>query len=93
MGYGLFVVIGVKIVRLDCLVLDFDGDVFFGMIMQEFVIMVYYNIGVKVIIFNNEEMGMILDLQCLYYDKRFMQNRLINFDFVVLLEFYGVVGL
>jgi acetolactate synthase-1/2/3 large subunit len=92
MGYGLPAAIGAKIARPDCLVLDLDGDASFGMTMQELATMAHYNIGVKVIIFNNEEMGMISDLQRLYYDKRFTQNRPINPDFVALSESYGVAG-
>ena len=90
MGYGLPAAIGAKVARPDCLVLDLDGDASFGMTMQELATMAHYRIGVKVIIFNNEEMGMISDLQRLYYDERFTQNRPINPDFAGLAEAYGV---
>lgn len=60
MGYGLLVVIGVKVVKLDFFVIDIDGDVFFGMIFIEFFIVVQFNIGVKIIVLNNEEQGMVI---------------------------------
>ncbi|KAK0385927.1 hypothetical protein NLU13_7102 [Sarocladium strictum] len=92
MGYGLPAAIGAKLARPDCLVIDIDGDASFGMTMMELATASHYNIGVKVIIFNNEEMGMISDLQRLYYNERFTQNRPINPDFAGLAEAYGVAS-
>lgn len=90
MGYGLPAAIGAKLARPDCLVLDIDGDASFSMTLNELATIAYYNIPVKVIIFNNEEMGMVSDLQRFYYSERFAHNKLVNPDFVALSEAFGV---
>jgi acetolactate synthase-1/2/3 large subunit len=90
MGYGLPAAIGAKIARPDCLVVDIDGDASFNMTIAELSTAARYNIGVKVLLFNNEQMGMVSDLQRLYYKGRFTQNRQMNPDFVKVSEALGV---
>ncbi|KAL2211124.1 acetolactate synthase [Sarocladium strictum] len=92
MGYGLPAAIGAKLARPECLVIDVDGDASFGMTMMELATVAHYKVGVKILIFNNEEMGMISDLQRLYYSERFTANRPINPDFVGLADAYGVAS-
>ncbi|KEF56446.1 acetolactate synthase I/II/III large subunit [Exophiala aquamarina CBS 119918] len=90
MGYGLPAAIGAKIARPEALVIDIDGDASFNMSIAELLTASAYNIGVKVLLFNNEQMGMVSDLQRLYYQSRFAQNRQGNPDFVLASEAYGV---
>ena len=90
MGYGLPAAIGAQIARPDCLVIDIDGDASFNMTIAELTTAAKYNIPVKVLLFNNEQMGMISDLQRLYYKEKFVHNRQKNPDFVVASQAYGV---
>lgn len=90
MGYGLPAAIGAKLARPDCLVIDIDGDASFNMTIAELLTAAEYNIGAKVLLFNNEQMGMISDLQRLYYSGRFAQNRQRNPDFVQASQSLGV---
>ena len=54
MGYGLPASIGAKVARPDTLVIDVDGDASFNMTLTEFSTAAQFNIGVKIIILNNE---------------------------------------
>ena len=90
MGYGLPAAIGAKVARPESLVVDIDGDASFNMTIAELATAAKYNIGVKVLLCNNDEMGMVVDLQRLYYRERFYQTRQKNPDFVQLSEAFGV---
>jgi acetolactate synthase-1/2/3 large subunit len=57
MGYGLPSAIGAKVARPDCLVIDIDGDASFNMTLTELSTAAQFNIGVKVLLLNNEEQG------------------------------------
>jgi acetolactate synthase-1/2/3 large subunit len=92
MGYGLPAATGAKVARPGCLVIDIDGDVFFNMTMTELSTAAQYNIGVKVLLCNNEEMGMVSDLQRLYYKGQFAHNRQANPDFVQISQAFGVAA-
>lgn len=92
MGYGLPAAIGAKVARPDFLVVDIDGDASFNMSIAELATAARYNIAVKVLLLNNEEMGMVSDLQRLYYQERFAHNRQGNPDFVLVSEAYGVAA-
>lgn len=54
MGFGLPAAIGVKVARPDALVVDIDGDASFSMTLTELQTAAQFNIGVKVLILNNE---------------------------------------
>ncbi|KAH8164669.1 hypothetical protein CIB48_g3569 [Xylaria polymorpha] len=61
MGYGLPAAISAKVARPDALVIDIDGDASFNMTLTELSTAAQFNIGVKVIVLNNEEQGMLAD--------------------------------
>lgn len=61
MGYGLPAAIGAKVAKPDCLVIDIDGDASFSMTLTELSTAAQFNIGVKIIILNNEEQGRHFD--------------------------------
>ncbi|KAK5051422.1 hypothetical protein LTR84_003074 [Exophiala bonariae] len=82
MGYGLPAAIGAKLARPECLVIDIDGDASFNMTMTELSTAARDGIDVKVLLFNNEQMGMVSDLQRVYFGGRLNQNRQKNPDFV-----------
>lgn len=90
MGYGLPSAIGAKVARPDCLVIDIDGDASFNMTLTELSTAAQFNIGVKVIVLNNEEQGMVTQWQSLFYEDRFAHTHQKNPDFVPLSKAMGV---
>ena len=92
MGYGLPAAIGAKIARPDCTVIDVDGDASFCMTLTELSTAAQFNVGIKVIILNNEEQGMVTQWQSLFYDDRFSHTHQKNPNFVKLAEAMGVAS-
>ncbi|KAK4696247.1 hypothetical protein P7C71_g1644, partial [Lecanoromycetidae sp. Uapishka_2] len=90
MGFGLPAAIGAKVARPECLVIDIDGDASFNMTLTELSTAAEFNIGVKIIILNNEEQGMVTQWQSLFYENRFAHTHQKNPDFVKLSEAMGV---
>jgi len=86
MGYGLPAAIGAKVARPDALVIDIDGDSSFSMTLTELSTAAEFNIGVKIIVLNNEEQGMVTQWQTLFYEDRFSHTHQRNADFVKLAE-------
>lgn len=93
MGYGLPAAIGAKLGRPDVPVVVISGDGSFQMSMQELGTMKHYDIGVKIILFNNCRLGMVRELQTNKHGGRFSQVCLDrNPDFVQLAAAYGFKG-
>ncbi|KAH7139499.1 acetolactate synthase mitochondrial precursor [Dendryphion nanum] len=90
MGYGLPAAIGAKVARPDALVIDIDGDSSFSMTLTELSTAAEFNIGVKVIVLNNEEQGMVTQWQTLFFEDRFSHTHQRNADFVKLGDAMGV---
>lgn len=86
MGYGLPASIGAKVARPEALVIDIDGDASFSMTLTELSTAAEFNIGVKVIVLNNEEQGMVTQWQSLFFEDRFAHTHQKNADFVKLAE-------
>ena len=86
MGYGLPACIGAKVAKPDALVIDIDGDASFNMTLTELSTASQFNIGVKIIVLNNEEQGMVTQWQSLFYEDRFAWTHQKNPDFVKLSE-------
>jgi acetolactate synthase-1/2/3 large subunit len=90
MGYGLPAAIGAKVARPECTVIDIDGDSSFSMTLTELSTAAEFNIGVKIIVLNNEEQGMVTQWQTLFYEDRFSHTHQRNADFVKLGDAMGV---
>ncbi|OQE28290.1 hypothetical protein PENSTE_c003G09705 [Penicillium steckii] len=84
MGYGLPSAIGAKVARPDCLVIDIDGDASFNMTLTELSTAAQFGIGIKVLLLNNEEQGMVTQWQNLFYEDRYSHTHQQNPDFVPL---------
>ena len=93
MGYGFPAAIGAKLAAPKKQVLDIAGDGSIQMNIQELATVATYNIGVKVIILNNNYLGMVRQWQELFYDRRYAATYLKNPDFVKVAQGYGVKGL
>ncbi|CAK7275271.1 Acetolactate synthase, mitochondrial [Sporothrix epigloea] len=90
MGFGLPAAIGAKVARPDALVIDIDGDASFNMTLTELSTAAQFNIGVKVILLNNEEQGMVTQWQNLFYEDRYSHTHQKNPDFMKLADAMGV---
>jgi acetolactate synthase-1/2/3 large subunit len=71
MGFGLPAAMGAKVARPEALVVDIDGDGSILMNIQEFATCKTENIGVKVLLLNNQHLGMVVQWE----DRFFKGNR------------------
>jgi acetolactate synthase-1/2/3 large subunit len=63
MGFGLPAAVGAKVAAPNKIVVDIDGDASFSMTAMELATASQYDIGVKVLILNNDFQGMVLQWQ------------------------------
>jgi acetolactate synthase I/II/III large subunit len=90
MGFGLPASMGAKLGRPDREVVLMCGDGGFQMTMQELGTISQYQIGVKIIILNNNYLGMVRQWQELFFDKRYSFTKLQNPDFVKLAGAFSI---
>jgi acetolactate synthase I/II/III large subunit len=91
MGYGLPAAIGAKIGRPDKMVICVSGDGSIQMNIQELATITAYQVGVKVLVFNNNFLGMVRQWQELFYEERFSSSEWnYNPNFVKLAESYEI---
>lgn len=93
MGFGFPAAVGAQLGKPKDLVVAIVGDGGFQMTLHELSVIREQNLPVKVIIVNNEALGMVRQWQESFYDKRYSESILANPDFVKLAESYGVRGL
>ena len=94
MGFGLPAAIGAQAAFPDRLVVDVAGDGSIQMNIQELATAVQHCLPVKVVILNNQYLGMVRQWQELFYDKRYACTCMeCAPDFVKLAEAYGALGL
>lgn len=94
MGYGLPAAMGAAMANPDKQVICVTGDGSIQMCIQELATCVHENLDVKVIIFNNNYLGMVRQWQALFYSRRYSEVGMKYFpDFVKLAEAYGATGL
>jgi acetolactate synthase-1/2/3 large subunit len=67
MGYGLPAAIGAKVAHPERLVIDIDGDGSLNMTVHELSTCHRYGIGVKVVVINNQWLGMVRQWQDMIY--------------------------
>lgn len=93
MGFGFPSAIGAQMGNPDRTVVSINGDGGMQMCAQELAICAINNIPVKVVIINNQVLGMVRQWQELIYDNRYSHIDLSGSpDFVKLAEAYGVKG-
>lgn len=63
MGFGLPAAVGAKVAAPNKTVVDIDGDASLSMTAMELATAAQFNIGVKVLVLNNEFQGMVLQWQ------------------------------
>lgn len=94
MGFGLPAAIGAKAACPDKLVVDIAGDGSIQMNIQELMTAIESKLDVKIVILNNQYLGMVRQWQELFYEKVYSSTNMENApDFVKLAEAYGAKGL
>jgi acetolactate synthase-1/2/3 large subunit len=92
MGFELPAAMGVKIGRPEEVVWCVAGDGGFQMTMQELATITQENIAVKIAVMNNGCLGMVRQWQELFYERRYVDTKLWNPDFVKIAEAYEIPG-
>ena len=92
MGFGLPAAIGAKIGNPDRTVCFFTGDGGIQMTIQELGTIMQYGIDVKIIILNNNFLGMVRQWQALFFDHRYSETPMLNPDFTMIAAAYGIDG-
>jgi acetolactate synthase-1/2/3 large subunit len=94
MGYGFPAALGAQLAYPDRQVIAFVGDGGFQMTAQELATAVQYGTNIKVIVMNNNSLGMVRQWQQLFYDRNYSHVDMEwQPDFVKLAEAYGAIGL
>lgn len=92
MGYGLPAAFGAQYAQPDKTVVAFIGDGGFQMTIQELGMINQWNMPVKIVILDNNFLGMVRQWQQLFYDKRYSSVALQNPDFLKIAEGFGIKG-
>jgi acetolactate synthase-1/2/3 large subunit len=90
MGFCLPAALGAKKGAPDRPVIAVIGDGGFQMTIQELGTISQSNIDVKILILNNQFLGMVRQWQQLFFDNRYSFTELINPDFQLITKGYGV---
>ncbi|MBN1614473.1 MAG: biosynthetic-type acetolactate synthase large subunit [Deltaproteobacteria bacterium] len=91
MGFGLPAAIGAKIGTPEREVVLIIGDGGFLMNIQELATISYYRLPIKIVVINNGQLGMIRQIQDLFYDARFTTITLGNHtDLVAVARGFGI---
>jgi acetolactate synthase-1/2/3 large subunit len=94
MGFGLPAALGAQVAYPERQVIDISGDGSFQMNSQELATLVQYRLPVKIVILNNNYLGMVRQWQQMFFEKRYSQTVMeLPIDFIKLAEAYGATGL
>ncbi|MCM2678204.1 acetolactate synthase 2 catalytic subunit [Echinimonas agarilytica] len=93
MGFGLPAAIGAQYSRKDAVVVNVTGDGSFMMNVQELGTIRRYGLPVKILLLDNERLGMVRQWQELFFDGRYSETILSdNPDFVALANAFGITS-
>lgn len=90
MGFALPAAIGAKMGRPDREVVAIIGDGGFQMTIQELGTIFQTQVPVKIVVLNNEFLGMVRQWQQLFFDKRYASTEMINPNFIAIAEGYYI---
>lgn len=90
MGFALPAAIGAKIGVPEKQVVAVIGDGGFQMTIQELGTIFQSQIPVKIVVLNNEFLGMVRQWQELFFDRRYASTEMINPDFIKIAEGYHI---
>lgn len=92
MGFGLPAAIGAKIGAPDRTVCLFCGDGGLQMTIQELGTIMQTGVAVKIIVLNNNFLGMVRQWQELFFEERYSETPMLNPDFTAIAAAYGIAG-
>ena len=92
MGFGLPAAFGAKLAQPERDVVAFIGDGGFQMTIQELGMCAQWNVGVKIVLLDNNYLGMVRQWQQLFFDRRYSSVELQNPDFIKIADGFGVPG-
>jgi acetolactate synthase-1/2/3 large subunit len=93
MGFGLPAAIGAQIARPNDMVVTVSGDGSIMMNIQELATIRRNNLPVKIVILDNQRLGMVRQWQQLFFEGRYSETNLSdNPDFVQLAAVFGIPG-
>lgn len=90
MGFALPAAIGAKMGAMDREVVAIIGDGGYQMTIQELGVIYQHNVPVKIVVLNNDHLGMVRQWQELFFDKRYASTVMVNPDFVKIAEGYHI---
>ncbi len=90
MGFALPAAIGAKMGKPEREVVAIIGDGGFQMTIQELGTIFQTQVPVKIVILNNEFLGMVRQWQELFFDNRYASTKMINPNFVAIAEGYHI---
>ncbi len=92
MGFGLPAAMGAQFGCPDKKVISISGDGGFQMTMQELGTIAYNKLPLKMIVLNNNFLGMVRQWQELFFDERYSNTPISSPDFVALAASYKIKG-
>ncbi|MCH9661886.1 MAG: biosynthetic-type acetolactate synthase large subunit [Bacteroidetes bacterium] len=92
MGFALPAAIGAKMAAMDRDVIAIIGDGGYQMTIQELGTVFQQKLPVKIVVLNNEFLGMVRQWQQLFFDKRYASTEMTNPDFVTIAKGYHIAA-
>ncbi|MFN5149321.1 MAG: biosynthetic-type acetolactate synthase large subunit [Flavobacteriia bacterium] len=90
MGFGLPAAIGAKLGNPKQTVVAIIGDGGFQMTIQELGTILQSKVDVKILILNNNFLGMVRQWQQLFFDRRYSFTEIVNPDFTAIAKGYSI---
>ena len=90
MGFALPAAIGAKMGAPNREVVAVIGDGGYQMTIQELGTIFQTGVAVKIVVLNNDYLGMVRQWQQLFFDKRYASTEMINPDFVTISKGYNI---
>ncbi len=91
MGFGMPTAIGAAIAHPDKIVLCFSGDGSIMMNIQELATAVEQQANIKIILFNNQSLGLVRQQQSLFYEKHYFASEYQHqVDFCTIAKGFGI---
>lgn len=92
MGFALPAAIGAKMGAPDREVVAIIGDGGYQMTIQELGTIFQQDVAVKIVVLNNDFLGMVRQWQQLFFDRRYASTEMVNPDFVTIAKGYHIEG-
>ncbi|MEZ5691119.1 MAG: biosynthetic-type acetolactate synthase large subunit [Rickettsiales bacterium] len=94
MGYGVPSAVGAQVAHPDALTICVTGEASVMMNIQELSTIMQYRLPLKILILNNQYMGMVRQWQEMFHGNRYSESYMDSLpDFVKLAEAYGMKGM